>query len=172
MQQTGDAPHFDSEKSRLFLIDLHRMKFNKPTYYAWLKAILNGLISKVRVRPPLMARRRWRIKDVAGLYYSSDNLGLGTGHLCRFMMTYSGISQRDAIKILIKMREFRADKAQEISPFWWSIQHLHEFWNTEFRFWWRVQRRATKLKQSDKKRRDRSIATVETVKIPATHPQL
>jgi UDP-glucose:(heptosyl)LPS alpha-1,3-glucosyltransferase len=54
------------EKSRLFLIDLHRMQLRKRTPY------------------------RWRVKDVAGLYFSSMDVNLSRRDLYRFMSVYTG----------------------------------------------------------------------------------
>jgi hypothetical protein len=54
------------EKSRLFLIDLHRMQLRKRTPY------------------------RWRVKDVAGLYFSSMDVNLSRRDLYRFMTVYTG----------------------------------------------------------------------------------
>ena len=42
--------------------------------------------------------RRWRIKDVAGLYFSSMDIGLTRRDLLRFIETYSGRPWREAIQ--------------------------------------------------------------------------
>ncbi len=54
------------EKSDLFVIDLHRMQLRKRTPY------------------------RWRVKDVAGLYFSSKDVNLSKRDLYRFMTVYTG----------------------------------------------------------------------------------
>jgi len=61
------------EKSHLFLIDLHRMQLRKHTPY------------------------RWRVKDVAGLYFSSMDTGLSTRDLYRFMSLYMGKPLRNTL---------------------------------------------------------------------------
>jgi len=59
-----------SPDSKLYVIDLHRIKVRKKT------------------------PQRWLVKDVAGLYYSSMNIGLSQRDLFRFMKGYSGKSLR------------------------------------------------------------------------------
>ncbi len=56
--------HLAPDKSSLFLIDLHRMQIRRRTPY------------------------RWRVKDVAGLYFSSLDVNLSTRDLYRFMTVY------------------------------------------------------------------------------------
>lgn len=58
---------------RLYLIDLHR--------------------AQIRRHVPL----RWRIKDLAGLYFSSKDSGLTTRDLLRFMREYRQTSLRDIL---------------------------------------------------------------------------
>ncbi len=65
--------HLSTDKSRLFLIDLHRMQLRKRTPY------------------------RWRVKDVAGLYFSSMDMNLSARDLYRFMSIYMGKSLREAL---------------------------------------------------------------------------
>lgn len=57
----------------IHLIDLHR--------------------SQVRSRVP----RRWRVKDIGGLYFSSARLGLTRRDLLRFIRAYTGMSLRGAL---------------------------------------------------------------------------
>ena len=61
------------DASRLFVIDLHRMQLRRKT------------------------PKRWKIKDVAGLHYSSMDLGLSTRDRLRFIRLYSGGSLRQAL---------------------------------------------------------------------------
>ncbi|MDH3673351.1 MAG: lipopolysaccharide core heptose(I) kinase RfaP [Gammaproteobacteria bacterium] len=64
-----DIPHGTApspENIKLYLIDLHRVQ--------------------VRKRVP----QRWIIKDIAGLFFSSMDLGLTARDMFRFMMIYSG----------------------------------------------------------------------------------
>lgn len=61
--------HFDSqdtvsEESKLYLIDLHRLQMRRKT------------------------PERWAVKDIAGLYYSSKDIGLTKRDLLRFMTLY------------------------------------------------------------------------------------
>jgi heptose I phosphotransferase len=59
---------------KLYLIDLHRMHIRKRT------------------------PQRWLVKDIAGLFFSSMDLGLNSTDLFRFMCTYSGKSLRDTLR--------------------------------------------------------------------------
>ena len=68
----GSTPPPDAIK--LYLIDLHRMQ--------------------VRKRAP----QRWLVKDIAGLFFSSMDLGLSSTDLFRFMRTYSGKRLRDTLR--------------------------------------------------------------------------
>ncbi len=61
------------DASRLFVIDLHRMQLRRKT------------------------PKRWKIKDVAGLHYSSMDLGLTVRDRLRFIRLYSGGSLRQAM---------------------------------------------------------------------------
>lgn len=61
------------KKSDLFVIDLHRMQLRKRTPY------------------------RWRVKDVAGLYFSSMDVNLSQRDLYRFMKTYTGKTLRETL---------------------------------------------------------------------------
>ncbi len=60
---------------KLYLIDLHRMQIRKRT------------------------PQRWVVKDVAGLFFASMDLGLNSTDLFRFMCTYSGKRLRDTLRL-------------------------------------------------------------------------
>jgi heptose I phosphotransferase len=60
---------------RCYLIDLHR--------------------AQIRGRTP----RRWRVKDLAGLYFSAMDCGLGQRDLLRFMRHYSEGGLRTALGV-------------------------------------------------------------------------
>jgi heptose I phosphotransferase len=62
------------EGMHLYLIDLHRVQMRKHT------------------------PRRWIIKDIAGLFFSSLDIGLTRRDLYRFIKTYSGKPLRDALR--------------------------------------------------------------------------
>ena len=68
-----ELPEGDLEKMRLFLIDLHRMQLRRKT--------------------PV----RWKVKDVAGLYFSSLDIGLTERDFYRFMVAYRGKSLKEAL---------------------------------------------------------------------------
>jgi len=70
--------HFDedvqvSSESKLYLIDLHRIQMRRKT--------------------PI----RWSVKDIAGLYYSSKDIGLTKRDLLRFMKLYRGKPLREIL---------------------------------------------------------------------------
>ncbi len=70
--------HFDqtdhvSSESKLFLIDLHRIQMRRKT------------------------PERWAVKDIAGLYYSSKDIGLTNRDLLRFMKLYRGKPLREIL---------------------------------------------------------------------------
>ena len=70
-----DIPNdVEFDKARLFLIDLHRMQLRRKT--------------------PL----RWKVKDVAGLYYSSMDIGLTKRDLFRFMRAYRGLPLKEVLQ--------------------------------------------------------------------------
>ena len=144
MQQSENSDQFEPTEARLFLIDLHRMRIHRPSIFSWLAAIVKGLSPSGRIRPPVShPRKRWHIKDVAGLYYSSMNLGLTLRDWCRFMTTYGNLNRRQALQVLQLLdnrHHFRFAK--------------RSFWNRECRFWWRVYGRARKLYASEKRRSD------------------
>ncbi len=71
---SGGRDNVDPEKIRLWLIDLHR--------------------AQLRARLPM----RWRVKDVAGLYFSAMDIGLTQRDLFRFMRLYSGSSLRETLR--------------------------------------------------------------------------
>lgn len=62
------------QEIKLYLIDLHRMHIRKRTPH------------------------RWLVKDIAGLFFSSMDLGLSSTDLLRFMRTYSGKRLRDTVR--------------------------------------------------------------------------
>lgn len=64
----------DWENLHLFMIDLHR--------------------AQLRRRTP----RRWRIKDLAGLYFSAMDIGLTKTDCCRFLQAYEQTPWREAIR--------------------------------------------------------------------------
>lgn len=66
--------HFLLQDDKLYLIDLHR--------------------AQIRRQIP----KRWRIKDLSGLYFSSKDSGLTKRDLFRFMKHYSGKSLRETLK--------------------------------------------------------------------------
>lgn len=63
-----------SEESKLFLIDLHRLQMRRKT------------------------PQRWAVKDIAGLYYSSKDIGLTKRDLLRFMKLYRGKPLREILE--------------------------------------------------------------------------
>ncbi len=63
----------DTEKSQLYVIDLHRMQIRKRT------------------------PTRWVVKDIAGLYFSSRDVGLTIRDLFRFMKVYRSNSLMEAL---------------------------------------------------------------------------
>ena len=63
----------DSDKSNLYVIDLHRMQLRRRT------------------------PSRWIVKDIAGLYFSSKDIGLTSGDLYRFMKIYRSCSLGEAL---------------------------------------------------------------------------
>ena len=73
LQPGFENGHISSDKSRLAVIDLHRMQLRRNT------------------------PKRWRIKDVAGLHYSSMDLGLTRRDLLRFMKIYTQSTLRETL---------------------------------------------------------------------------
>jgi len=69
----ASAVHARDETAPLFLIDLHR--------------------SQVRRTVP----RRWRVKDLGGLYFSTARYGMTRRDVLRFVREYSGQSLRDVL---------------------------------------------------------------------------
>ena len=60
--------------------------------------------------------RRWRDKDLIGLYFSSLNIGLTQRDIFRFMKIYFGKSLRDILseeKALIQQADSKAEKIRE-----------------------------------------------------------
>lgn len=66
--------HFRLQGDRLFLMDLHR----------------------AQLRPAIP--RRWRVKDIAALYFSAADIGLTQRDLLRFARLYSGRPLRESLK--------------------------------------------------------------------------
>ena len=160
MQQSGKSFDIDPGESRLFLIDLHRMQIHRPSLRAWVGAMLKGMQTSERIRPPISETpERWRIKDVAGLYYSSMDLGLTRHDLCRFMTTYGDLSRRQALQILQLLDNRRHFRFAQSS-----------FWHRECRFWWRVYGRARKLYASEK-RRSHTVNRLDNRPLPAVETQ-
>ncbi len=73
LQSTNTANKLNPEGSKLYVIDLHRMQIRKKT------------------------PSRWAIKDVAGLYFSSKEIGLTTRDLFRFMKIYRACSLNETL---------------------------------------------------------------------------
>ena len=73
LQPGFENGHISTDKSRLAVIDLHRMQLRRST------------------------PKRWRIKDVAGLHYSSMDLGLTRRDLLRFMKIYTQSPLRETL---------------------------------------------------------------------------
>lgn len=69
----NDANQVSSE-SNLYLIDLHRIQMRRKT------------------------PERWAVKDIAGLYYSSKDIGLTKRDLLRFMRLYRGKPLREILE--------------------------------------------------------------------------
>lgn len=63
-----------SSESKLYLIDLHRIQMRRKT------------------------PERWSVKDIAGLYYSSKDIGLTQRDLLRFMKLYRGKPLREILQ--------------------------------------------------------------------------
>lgn len=76
----------EDDRAALHLIDLHR--------------------SQVRARVP----RRWRVKDIGGLYFSTAPLELTRRDLLRFVRVYTGMPLREALK---NKRRLLADSQRE-----------------------------------------------------------
>lgn len=74
LQQDAEGRLPDLKSPRLYLIDLHRVRRRR--------------------RLP----RRWRIKDIAGIYFSSYRAGLTRTDRCRFIQQYTGQSLRKALQ--------------------------------------------------------------------------
>ena len=63
-----------ASESKLYLIDLHRIQLRRKT------------------------PERWAVKDIAGLYYSSKDIGLTKRDLLRFMRLYRGKPLREILE--------------------------------------------------------------------------
>lgn len=53
-------------------------------------------LHRALIRP--FQKRRWRVKDIAGLYFSARNSGLSKGDCFRFMQFYSGKNLRQCLR--------------------------------------------------------------------------
>ncbi|MDJ0803274.1 MAG: lipopolysaccharide core heptose(I) kinase RfaP [Desulfobacterales bacterium] len=73
LERRADGRIPDERAPRLYLIDLHRVR-------------------RRRCLP-----RRWRVKDIAGIYFSSDRAGLTRTDRLRFIRAYTGQSLRTAL---------------------------------------------------------------------------
>lgn len=73
LEMKGGFAALRLDKLKLVVIDLHR--------------------AQIRRKIPT----RWQVKDLAGLYFSSKNIGLTRGDLWRFMKAYTGKSCRDIV---------------------------------------------------------------------------
>jgi len=110
LQRTKESHDPTPENCSLFLIDLHRMRIHKPTNGAWIKAAIKGLLKLQRPEiPQSVTPRRWRMRDVSGLHYSSMDLGLTKRDLIRFISTYENISNRQALEALQGNNSFWRD---------------------------------------------------------------
>ena len=100
------------------------MQIHKPTKSAWLKAIVEGVLKLQRPQPPQsVTPRRWQMRDVSGLLYSSMDLGLTKRDLIRFISTYRNISNRQALETL-----------QDNDRFWRDVQsRAHNLYRSEKR---------------------------------------
>lgn len=73
IKEASAKPDASPEKIDLFIIDLHRVQ--------------------IRSKTP----RRWMVKDVAGLHFSSMDIGLTQRDLLRFMRFYRGLPLREQL---------------------------------------------------------------------------
>ncbi len=87
---SGSASQQDSENPKLFLIDLHRALIKKNL------------------------GRRWLIKDIAGLYFSSMETGLTVRDRLRFVRVYSNGSLRETLSQDRKFWEAVAQRGQTL----------------------------------------------------------
>jgi len=71
---TPGSGHITSENMRIYLIDLHRVQFRK--------------------RVP----QRWRIKDLASLYFSAQDIGLTRRDCLRFICIYMGLRPGESVR--------------------------------------------------------------------------
>ena len=98
------------DASHLFVIDLHRMQLRRHT------------------------PTRWQVKDIAGLHYSSLNLGLTRNDLLRFIRTYrSHTPLRQSLGKSLNL--------------WRPFQSLRNRF-----FWWRVESWARNLQRAEQRR--------------------
>lgn len=80
----------DSEQFKISVIDLHR--------------------AQIRKHVP----RRWRDKDLTGLYFSSMNIGLTTRDIYRFLRVYFSVSLRDVMRGEKELFAQTVEKAKKI----------------------------------------------------------
>jgi hypothetical protein len=76
-----------------FLLDGSSDSLNKP-----MMSLRLSLIDLHRVQLRKRTPRRWIIKDVGGLYFSSMRIGLTRRDVYRFMVEYSGKTLRDTLR--------------------------------------------------------------------------
>lgn len=82
----------DTQTSQLYVIDLHRMQIRKRT------------------------PTRWVVKDIAGLYFSSKDIGLTMRDLFRFMKVYRSSSLKEALssdQLFWRRVKYRGDNLYE-----------------------------------------------------------
>lgn len=82
----------------LYLIDLHR--------------------AQVRRRVP----RRWRLKDLGGLYFSTARLGMTHRDLLRFVRAYTGMNLRDALDDKHGLLEAARREAEKVYRRYFGIE--------------------------------------------------
>ncbi len=91
----------DTQKSQLYVIDLHRMQIRKRT------------------------PARWVVKDIAGLYFSSKDIGLTHRDLFRFMKVYRSCSLKEALsgdRLFWRRVKYRGDNLYESEKRWALVQ--------------------------------------------------
>jgi len=141
LHRTGESREPSPENSRIFLIDLHRMRIRTPRFRAWIMPAIHGLFKLEQPRPlrSVETPSKWRMRDVSGLHYSSMNLGLSNRDLIRFISTYENVSYRQALE----------------------SQHNNRFWRN-------VRARAQNLSRSEKRRTRRTDKVANTPLTPAS----
>ncbi|MCF3281534.1 lipopolysaccharide core heptose(I) kinase RfaP, partial [Escherichia coli] len=66
--------------------------------------------AQIRAKVP----RRWRDKDLIGLYFSSMNIGLTQRDIWRFMKVYFGMPLRDILRLEADLHKKAGIKAEKI----------------------------------------------------------